>query len=99
MLTSSEQEGEKGGKFTTFSTLKFKVLIFSDLHYGEDAQVDANSSAFQERLLELEAPVDLVVLNGDMSSNYAAPGFCSNAERRTDPIVRALCREWWRNRW
>ena len=79
--------------------LKFKVLIFSDLHYGEDAQVDANSSAFQERLLELEAPVDLVVLNGDMSSNYAAPGFCSNAERRTDPIVRALCREWWRNRW
>ena len=40
-----------------------------------------------------------VVLNGDMSSNYAAPKFCSNAERRTDPIVRALCREWWRKCW
>ena len=56
--------------------LKFKVLVFSDLHYGENKTKDNMSRGFQERLLMLEAPVDLVIFNGDMSSNYAAPWYC-----------------------
>jgi hypothetical protein len=72
-------------------------MVFSDLHYGEGASKDARSDAFQERLLELEAPVDLVVLNGDMSSNYAAPSYCNRPTSHA--IVRQLCKDWWIKRW
>ena len=71
--------------------LKFKVLVFSDLHYGESAANDRSSDAFQERMLRLEAPVDLVLFNGDMSSDYAAPRYCRNAENRRIHWVRASC--------
>jgi len=76
--------------------LKFKVLVFGDLHYGEGAPLDPRSSEFQERLLRLEAPVDLVVLNGDMSSNYKAPWFCNSAKHQ---IFHKRCQTWWEERW
>ena len=34
MLTSSEEEEEKGAKFTTFSTLKFKVIFCEIVIFG-----------------------------------------------------------------
>jgi hypothetical protein len=75
------------------------VLVFSDLHYGESAAKDQSSDAFQERMLRLEAPVDLVLFNGDMSSDYAAPSYCRNAKLRGIHWVRARCMAWWTARW
>jgi len=49
---------------THLSRVRMQVLVFGDLHYGEGNPLDPKSSAFQEHLLRLEAPVDLVVLNG-----------------------------------
>ena len=79
--------------------VKFKILIFGDLHYGEGAPLDQKSSDFQEHLLQLEAPVDLVVVNGDMSSNYKAPWFCNSANHRAVEIVRKMCKQWWIEKW
>ena len=76
--------------------LKFKVLVFGDLHFGEGSLLDLQSSEFQERMMMLEAPVDLVVLNGDMSSNYAAPWFCKRANHQ---VLRKMCQNWWVERW
>ena len=75
------------------------MLVFSDLHYGESAANDRSSDAFQERMLRLEAPVDLVLFNGDMSSDYAAPSYCRNAKLRGIHWVRARCMAWWTARW
>lgn len=52
----------------------FRLAQFCDLHFGERDEHDTKSVQFQRKLLELESP-DLVVIDGDASSNYAAP-FC-----------------------
>ena len=41
------------------------------MHYGEKAEKDTNSSRFQKTMIELESP-DLVVIDGDASSNYGS---------------------------
>ncbi|KAJ1559789.1 hypothetical protein HK405_009347 [Cladochytrium tenue] len=49
----------------------FRIVMFSDLHYGEGQDTtwgpeqDANSTRVMEAVLDAEAPVDLVVLTGD----------------------------------
>lgn len=51
----------------------FRILVFSDLHYGENTEQDYQSDMFQYNILNIENP-DFVVFNGDMSSDYAAQG-------------------------
>jgi hypothetical protein len=56
-----------------FTSSVFKIIVFCDLHYGESNTSDAMSTVFQHKILALEKP-DIVIYNGDMSSNYAASG-------------------------
>lgn len=50
----------------------FRLAIFCDMHFGESLDRDKKSIKFQHRMIELEKP-DLVVIDGDASSNYASP--------------------------
>eukprot|EP00930_Biecheleria_cincta_P042896 TRINITY_DN29513_c0_g1_i1.p1 TRINITY_DN29513_c0_g1~~TRINITY_DN29513_c0_g1_i1.p1 ORF type:complete len:484 (-),score=53.38 TRINITY_DN29513_c0_g1_i1:302-1603(-) len=49
----------------------FRLALFCDMHFGEAESKDELSVQFQTRLLELEKP-DLVIVDGDASSNYAS---------------------------
>jgi predicted MPP superfamily phosphohydrolase len=42
----------------------FKIVQFTDLHYGEAEEKDTNSSIAQDKILAIEKP-DLVVMTGD----------------------------------
>jgi len=68
----------------------FKIAMFCDMHYGEDPAKDLRSSRFQRRIVESERP-NLVVVDGDASSNYAAPA-CGAANA-------SACQEWYDKRW
>lgn len=68
----------------------FKLALFCDMHYGEEPLKDLRSSHFQEKMLEFEKP-ELVVIDGDASSNYAAPEYCKTDVNR--------CRKWFDDRW
>jgi len=48
----------------------FKILQFTDLHYGEAQNNDFNSAKVQETILKLENP-DVVIMTGDSVSGYA----------------------------
>lgn len=54
----------------------FRIAIFTDLHFGEDAHLDALTAALQDRVLSPSSAnkIDFVVHLGDMISqeNYAA---------------------------
>lgn len=54
------------------SSSTFKILQFTDLHYGEDPVSDFHTSELQKRLLLQESP-NIVVISGDMVSGYAWP--------------------------
>lgn len=56
-----------------FNASVFRILVFSDLHYGESELADNKTDVFQMNMLALEKP-DFVVFNGDMSSEYAVVG-------------------------
>ncbi|KAF4653612.1 purple acid phosphatase [Perkinsus chesapeaki] len=71
------------------NTGKFRILVFSDLHYGEGENKDGKSDTFQKEILEAEEP-DMVVFNGDAISNYAAPDDCKQ---------QGDCTEWFRAQW
>ena len=47
----------------------FKLMQITDLHYGEDDVNDTLSTELQTKLVDAEKP-DLVVLTGDMLSDY-----------------------------
>jgi len=68
----------------------FKLALFCDMHYGEGLLKDLRSSNFQTKILEFEKP-GLVVIDGDASSNYAAPEYCKTDVNR--------CRKWFNSRW
>ncbi len=56
-----------------FNSSIFRILVFSDLHYGESATLDYKNDLFQTNMITMEKP-DFIVFNGDMSSDYAATG-------------------------
>eukprot|EP00927_Polykrikos_kofoidii_P064377 TRINITY_DN5955_c0_g1_i3.p1 TRINITY_DN5955_c0_g1~~TRINITY_DN5955_c0_g1_i3.p1 ORF type:complete len:425 (-),score=65.91 TRINITY_DN5955_c0_g1_i3:60-1334(-) len=68
----------------------FKMSLFCDLHFGEDASKDDKSVTFEKRILALEDP-DLVVIDGDATSNYASPPHCKAADM--------LCKNWYDYHW
>jgi len=76
-------------KFRTDGT--FKIVQFTDLHYGEGTQKDINSSRVQSIILEAEQP-DIVILTGDMVSGYAWNGthgwFAKRWEQLTAPMIK-----------
>jgi len=71
----------------------FKITVFSDLHYGENAwdvwgpQQDVNSTILMNKVLPSEQP-DYVVLNGDLITGEN--GFKENATVYIDKIVAPL---------
>lgn len=66
----------------------FKLALFCDMHFGEDVnKKDGKSVAFERKILGLERP-NLVVIDGDASSNYAAPSCHGNA-----------CKHWFLSNW
>jgi len=71
----------------------FKILQFTDLHYGElPLEKDLNSSNIQKLILQWEHP-DLVVLTGDMVSGYAwnrskiEPWFIKRFNQLIEPMM------------
>lgn len=68
----------------------FKLALFCDMHFGEDIMgKDSKSVDFEKSILKLESP-DMVVIDGDASSNYAAP-WCA--------VVNAFCKYWFQTNW
>jgi len=63
----------------------FKMVQFADLHFGEDARKDEATQRAMRTVLRREAPVDLVVLSGDMVSGFA--------------WSRSLTPRWFETRW
>ena len=51
----------------------FKIVVFTDLHYGEGESLDAQNDALQKTVLDAENP-DLVVYLGDVVSGWKASG-------------------------
>lgn len=51
----------------------FKIVQFTDMHYGEDKLSDRLTQELQDWVIQEEDP-DLIVLTGDMVSGYAWPG-------------------------
>ncbi|KAN0000743.1 hypothetical protein ACTFIZ_001182 [Dictyostelium cf. discoideum] len=47
----------------------FKIVQFTDLHYGTSSQKDDDTVEMQENVLEIEKP-DFVMFSGDMISGY-----------------------------
>ena len=71
---------------------KFKIAIFSDLHYGEDEnsfgiEQDVQSERLMRHVLQNEQP-DFVVLNGDLITGENT--FASNSTKYVDKIVKPL---------
>jgi hypothetical protein len=69
----------------------FKIVQFTDLHYGENEAWDRLSQDVQERILETEKP-DLVVLTGDCVSGYAWNGrsgwFAEQWKKLVAPMIK-----------
>lgn len=70
----------------------FKIVQFTDLHYGEGVGKDINSSIVQSTILAAEEP-DIVILTGDMVSGYAWNGshgwFAKRWQQLTTPMIKA----------
>lgn len=64
------------------------MALFCDMHFGEHADTDEKTIQFESTMIELENP-DLIVVDGDASSNYASPD-CSNA---------SACVEYYMDNW
>ena len=93
--TAAADDSQEPLRFRAFGDfLEFKVLVFGDLHYGESKAQDAASDAFQHHMLRLEAPVDLVVINGQPHTHTE----CRATLRRVRLVLRearsfdCLCR-------
>lgn len=52
---------------------KFKIVQFTDLHFGEDEQDDNDNLRLMGDILDQEKP-DFVVVTGDVISAYMANG-------------------------
>jgi predicted MPP superfamily phosphohydrolase len=55
------------------STGKFKMVQFTDIHFGESYDKDVSNQANIKQVLELEQP-DFAVITGDVVSGYAWDG-------------------------
>lgn len=79
-------------KHLEFVNGKYKIVQFTDLHYGESSWKDAKTNAMQKRIIELESP-DLVVLSGDAITGYWGQPTIDDVEKRwkylTDPMREA----------
>jgi len=70
----------------------FKIVQFTDMHYGEDANKDQLTNKLQATVLDSEAP-QLAVFSGDAVSGYAWPAskpagwYKSQWEVWTEPVV------------
>lgn len=72
--------------------LKFKLAVFSDLHFGENEESfgiaqDVNSTQLMQYVLDLEKP-DFAVLNGDLITGENT--FAKNSSKYVDKIVKPL---------
>jgi len=65
----------------------FKILQFTDLHFGENDFSDYASLLQQEKLLELEKP-DLVVLSGDAVSGHRTKEFEKSYHKLIQPMLK-----------
>jgi len=52
---------------------KFKMVQFTDIHFGESDATDALNQKLITEVLELEDP-DFVIISGDVVSGYAWDG-------------------------
>ncbi|EFA84279.1 putative metallophosphoesterase [Heterostelium album PN500] len=66
-LAFSGDPGQTDLKFRSDGT--FKIIMFTDLHYGEKTLYDTLNIEAQNKLLDFEKP-DYVMLSGDMISGY-----------------------------
>lgn len=69
----------------------FKILLITDIHYGEDGHLDALTDQAQAAVLAAEQP-DLVMFGGDMVSGWV----CSPSR---SPRPAACGPGWFEARW
>lgn len=69
MLLSALQRSTSSLQFKEDGT--FKIIQFTDLHFGEADDKDARTQMVMRTVLRAEHDADLVVLSGDMVSGYA----------------------------
>jgi predicted MPP superfamily phosphohydrolase len=63
-----------GNKTLTFNAKgKFKMVQFTDIHFGEGDETDAQNQKLITDILEQENP-DFVIISGDVVSGYAWDG-------------------------
>ncbi|KAJ2999093.1 purple acid phosphatase [Globomyces sp. JEL0801] len=68
----------------------FKIIQFTDLHYGEgDDRKDQKSTEFQEHLIDWEQP-DLVVFSGDLISGYGWNGEQGWYEKQLNQVLSVV---------
>lgn len=65
------------------SNHNLRVITFTDMHYGEADSKDLRNLAFESTMVQLTRP-NLVVIDGDASSTYAAPT-CNSRAGDNDP--------------
>jgi predicted MPP superfamily phosphohydrolase len=75
------------GKLRFNFNSEFKILQFTDLHFGEDDVLDFNSKTLMSVMIDRIKP-DLVVLSGDMFSGHSER--CHGEE----PIPNCYKRGW-----
>jgi predicted MPP superfamily phosphohydrolase len=66
---------------------KFKILQFTDLHFGESQENDKLSLLEQTKLIQLEKP-DLVVLSGDAVSGHRTSTFEVHYRNLVQPMIQ-----------
>jgi predicted MPP superfamily phosphohydrolase len=66
---------------------KFKILQFTDLHFGESQERDKLSLLEQTKLIQLEKP-DLVVLSGDAVSGHRTSTFEVHYRNLVQPMIQ-----------
>ncbi|KAF2076216.1 hypothetical protein CYY_002457 [Polysphondylium violaceum] len=69
---------------------QFKIVQFTDLHYGETVYYDAFSANAQNQVLIAEPDADLVVLTGDCVSGYAWNGSAGWLASKWDHMVSPM---------
>ncbi|GMH44892.1 hypothetical protein BSKO_12849 [Bryopsis sp. KO-2023] len=85
---------ETDGDFLQFNgDGAFKIVQFSDLHFGDSPLEDQKTGQAMLQILRVEKDVDLVVLAGDMISGYACP-YKQNTMKSL-----AKRKEWFRSMW
>ena len=68
-VVAKELPGQSPLRFNDNADQTFKIVVFTDMHFGESSDKDQKSLALQRAVLNAEKP-DFIVFNGDIVSGW-----------------------------